>query len=293
MILAFMNMKGGVGKTTLCVHVAGAAAAKLKRVLVIDYDPQYNATQHLITNPKEYFELVSQNKTVYGILQPSKGTPNPFNVLIDDDSTPAPPVKEIVYPLFKVGHSDPYGVVDLIPGSDEMMHLVLGKSDKTTKPMETRFHSFLLKAEKKYDYIFIDCHPAGSFLTRTALVMADLIVVPVVPDSYSQRGVILMKAFIEYLRKFSERDLEMKIVFNKIPHSSDDNSAELSIRNHAEFKDKCLKSAFHHSRMITEAGSAKGQTWKRMMQWSRKPWSDRIRAELNRIFEELIGEQPV
>jgi chromosome partitioning protein len=293
MILAFMNMKGGVGKTTLCVHLAGAAAAELKRVLVIDYDPQYNATQHLITDPKEYFELVSKNKTVYGILQPSKGMPNPFNVIVDDDSILAPSVKEIVYPLFKVGNSEPYGAVDLIPGSDEMMHLVLGKSDKTTKPMETRFHNFLLKAEKKYDYIFIDCHPAGSFLTRTALVMADLIVVPVVPDSYSQRGVILMKDFIEYLRKFSKRDLKMKIVFNKTPYYRGDNSEELSIRNHVEFEDKCLKSSLHDSSAITKAGRVKGYTWKRMMQWSRKPWSARIRADLSRIFEELIGEQPV
>jgi chromosome partitioning protein len=289
MILAFMNMKGGVGKTTLCVHMAGAAAAKLKRVLVVDYDPQYNATQHLVTEPKEYFDLVSKNKTVYGILQPSRGTPDPFHVIVNDESTSAPSVKEMAYPLFTVGSGQ--GRVDLIPGSDEMMNLVLGKSDKTTKPMENRFHSFLQNAERKYDYVFIDCHPAGSFLTRTALVMADLVVVPVVPDAYSQRGVILMKAFIEYVRKFSERNLKMKIIFNNIPRSSNDNSEELSIRAHAEFRDKCLRRALHHSDAIAKAGRAKGRTWKRMMQWSGKPWSSRVRAELDLIFEELIGEQ--
>lgn len=287
MITAFMNMKGGVGKTTLCVHLAGAGAHKGKRILMIDYDPQFNLTQHVL-KPKDYFDLENKNKTVYGVLQPQSGQPSPFQVAVSSMDIGPPRLASLTHNLLVVGYRSPNGQVDLVPGSNKMMYLVLGKTEGSTRPMEKRFHQFLESAQNKYDHIFIDCHPAGSFLTKSALMMSDLVVTPVVPDSYSQRGLVLMKEFLEHVSKFSRREPLLKIVFNMIPWSNADQRQEASIRQNAEFEDMCVETVLHYSTPIAKSGQVEGPTWKRMMQWSRRPWKERVKREINSIFEELF-----
>lgn len=290
MIVAFMNMKGGVGKTTLCLNLAGASAYYGKRVLIVDYDPQFNLTQHLL-EPNKYYSLQKEKKTIYNVLLPNVSNPNPFNINIDKERQDPPKVKDMECRLFKFNRrswGEKYGHASLIPGSNELMYLVLGKKTKTVKPMEIRFHSFLEEAEKAFDLIFIDCHPAGSFLTKSALVMSDIIVTPVVPDSYSLRGLALMKEFIEYISKYSNRQLSLRIVFNMIPWQTADRRIEINIRNSKEFKNVCLNSMLHYSKAIATSGQVQGANWKRLMQWSKKPWTQRVRNDLSAIYKEIF-----
>ncbi|HUU45611.1 MAG TPA: AAA family ATPase [Acidobacteriota bacterium] len=288
MIAAFMNMKGGVGKTTLCVQLAGAAAEQMKRVLIIDCDPQYNATQHLM-KPEDYFELDEKRRTIYDVLQPSVQAPSPFRVALLAESPATPKVKDIAHTLFHVKRGQHKGVVDLAPGSQKLMYLVLGKSQGTIKPMQDRLESFVSEAERAYDIVFIDCHPSGSFLTTSAIALADLVVTPVIPDSYSQRGLVLMGEFLRYIAKFSTRQRTMRIVFNMIPNGGDNDPVLLGIRRHPLFRDLCVNAVLHRSNSIATAGRVQGSTWKRLIPWSRKPWSSRVKREFNNIYDELFG----
>jgi len=288
MITAFMNMKGGVGKTTLCVHLAGTAASNGKRVLIVDYDPQYNATQHLMP-AKDYFPLKEERKTIYGVIQPKSMAPSPFEVDISPRDVRPPPLSEVVYHLFNVrSRGGVIGTVDLVPGSDELMYLVLGRTDKSTQPMEERFHSFLDEANRSYDLVFIDCHPAGSFLTKSALLKTDLVITPVVPDSYSGRGVVLMREFLDYLAKFRKDRPDLKIVFNCIPYQNRDIPLEQGIRNTKDLKAMFVESVLHESGILAKAGRIEGHSWRRVMQWSKKPWSSRVKRQLHEIYKEIF-----
>ncbi len=217
-------------------------------------------TQHLLA-PKDYFPLQEAGKTIYGVIAEQPDQPNPFQVIIPNNDTEPPELKSVVKGLFKV--SGGKGGVDLIPGTSDMMYLVLGKVEKSTRPMEQRFHKFLDEAEKKYDYVFIDCHPAGSFMTKSALIKSNLVVTPVVPDSYSQRGLVLMNEFLLYLAKFSDRQPKMRIIFNMIPWSNADRTVETAIRANSQYGDFCIKSVLHYSMPIKKSGSVDGPSWKR------------------------------
>ncbi|UCC81258.1 MAG: ParA family protein, partial [Candidatus Zixiibacteriota bacterium] len=207
---------------------------------------------------------------------------------ISPDDIGPPNLATITKRLFNIAYRDPEGYVDLVPGSNKLMYLVLGKSEKSTKPMETRFHLFIERAEKKYDLIFIDCHPAGSFLTKSALMMSDMVITPVVPDSYSQRGLVLMSDFIEYISNFGIRSPKLKVVFNKIQWSNADQNLISSIRQNESFGYSCIESVLHVSNTIADSAKEIGPSWRRMMQWSKKPWKERVKIELNKIFEELF-----
>ena len=287
MITAFMNMKGGVGKTTLCVHLAGAAAHNGKKVLIIDYDPQFNLTQHLL-KPEEYYDLDGRGKTVYRILQPQPTTPSPFQVTISADEYRAPKLATVTKNLFTVKRTTGDGAVDLVPGSGNLMYLVLGKNEGSTLPMARRFHAFLADADKRYDHVLIDCHPAGSFLTKSAIVVAEQVVVPIIPDSYSQRGLVLMTEFLDFVCKFGKIETQPRVVFNNIPWTGYDSKVETGIRSNSAFKDFCVAAVIHSSKSISTAGQVKGHSWQRMMQWSVRPWGQRVKRELNKLYKELF-----
>ncbi len=103
--LMFMNMKGGVGKTSLAIHTAYAIAYYIdKKVLLIDYDPQANASYAFLTS-KTYFDLKGKNKTLSGVLTPKLKPDDPFNVLAVSTEKPKINIDEFVYNLRKFRHN--------------------------------------------------------------------------------------------------------------------------------------------------------------------------------------------
>ena len=155
--------------------------------------------------------------------------------------------------------------------------------------MEERFHSFLDEANQKYDLVFVDCHPAGSFLTKSALVKTDLVITPVVLDSYSRRGVVLMGEFLDYVAKFRTGRPALKIVFNCVPTQNRDISLEQGIRNTKDLKATFVQSVLHQSGILAKAGRIEGEIWRRVAQWSKKPWSRGLRRQLHEIYKEIFG----
>ncbi len=154
-VISFSNQKGGVGKTTTCVNMAAYLAKAGKKVLLVDLDPQGNATTGL------GFTKSSLKKSVY-------------NVLIDEEE-----VKDNVLPTELEGLSILPSNIDLAGAEVELVY---------KKSREKVLKGALDKARGGYDYILIDCPPSLGLLTINALAAADSVIIPVQAQYLPAKG---------------------------------------------------------------------------------------------------------
>lgn len=259
-MVTVMNMKGGVGKTTVCMHIGGLLGRRkfkgeYKKVLLIDYDPQFNLSQAFLRS-KRYFELESKNKTCLRILQDSDLDLDPFEIQTPSSSTP-PAISKIVESIARTKT----GVqIDLIPSTLSLMYIALGTSTGDVSVLEARFRKFIQNAKKRYDLVMIDCHPAGSILTKTSLQNSDHVLIPVAPQRYAARGIALMMRFIE-ANQIGGVGPEPHILFNLIPRSGPTPKVENEIRNHPKYGPHCLKRTLKKYKVFSEPEEGRGFVW--------------------------------
>ncbi|MBQ3493808.1 MAG: ParA family protein [Clostridia bacterium] len=154
-IIAFANQKGGVGKTTTCINVAAYMAAMGKKVLVVDMDPQGNASSGV------GIEKSNQLKTIYNV--------------IDKDAF----IDEVIIQTAIDG-------LDIIPATVD-----LAGAEIDLVQMQSREHvvkNILDKVRKYYDYIVIDCPPSLGLLTVNALTASDSIIIPIQCEFFALEG---------------------------------------------------------------------------------------------------------
>ena len=173
-ILATANQKGGVGKTTTCVNLCAALSQLGKRVLLVDGDPQGNAS------------------TGMGV---SKATrPNTYDMMINQASA-----------ADCVVHT-PYG--DVIPASKELAAASVELIDAENR--EYVLKNALMSLYTDYDYIFIDCPPSLELLTVNALVAADSVLIPMQCEYYALEGIADLVTSIKMCKKRLNKRLEVE-----------------------------------------------------------------------------------
>ncbi|QSB09088.1 ParA family protein [Lysinibacillus fusiformis] len=200
-VISLINMKGGVGKTTLCREIGLFLSEKFCRlnddgtsdelkVLLIDIDPQSNLTQSLLEN-------LGKESVVYKydengeIKKDSKGKPIvEYKCSIDNlfkGDMSGLQEKHIILELSDNLH--------LIPGELETVFLQRQQNSQT--PFVLRNYIIEKKLKEKYDFILLDCPPTYSVYTEMSFYASDYYLVPAVPDAYSSLGVDLLERVVK------------------------------------------------------------------------------------------------
>lgn len=220
MVISFINMKGGVGKTTTVVEIATILVKEHKKsVLIIDMDPQTNATFSLM-GIKEW-EKVKDNATIADVLGMNKGFSSRDKEYDINDA--------IVQDVCNIQG------LDLIPSHIELTFLDLDLSGQAGR--EIILQNQLKKCAKKYDYILIDCPPNLTLAPQNALIVSNFIVVPVVPEFFPSIGLPLLVNRIEQLKKrLPNCDVEiLGVVFTKVKRTTNNHIERMdSIRRTCE-----------------------------------------------------------
>lgn len=177
-VITFINMKGGVGKTTLAVNVAYTLSkVEGKKVILIDMDPQMNATQYTLTEPQMNEILDDRNKSVYGCLSPDYQT---NSVLKGYEQR-----KEEKW-IFNVDNT-----FDIIPSSLHIMTLNLAAG-----PYKLRQY-IQNELSEKYDIVIIDCPPTISEYTKVSLLASDMYLVPMKAEPLSVFGLPMLENYVK------------------------------------------------------------------------------------------------
>ena len=280
-VITVMNMKGGVGKTTVAMHFGGMICwykkicGAIRKVLLIDYDPQFNLSQAFIP-PKTYFNLEKHKKTTFAILQDEENKLDPFRLQVPGNEEP-PKLKDITHNLNSFGDGRR---LDIISSTLDLMYVALGHTEKRIAPIEERFNKFIAECRDTYDVIIIDCHPAGSILTKTALRNSDHVIIPVAPDRYAVRGVGLMMKFIR-AKQLGSLGPEPHILFNAMKRTGI-SPEESKIRSDPRFRDKCMGKTMKFYKAFSDPMEGRGFVW-----LSKKPYSTQAFINLYSVVEEF------
>ena len=183
-VCAVLNMKGGVGKTTLAANVAREIfGSKLVSVLLIDLDPQFNLTQQLIKESL-YEELVSEDKTALRMFEPPPAS-DFFDV---NTSTLDPPSAKDIAISLRYLIKTPEKTISLIAGTFELTKYSFVEDGTKLNHAKNFFKKFISQARSDWDLIVLDMNPSSSFLTYAGLSVATDVLSPVRPDKFSMLG---------------------------------------------------------------------------------------------------------
>ena len=176
-IIAIANQKGGVGKTTTAVNLAASLGVLEKRVLLIDADPQANATSGL------GIELTSVQTGTYQLLE--------HTALIGDS-------------IIKTQSPN----VDLVPSHIDLVAIEIELIDQDDR--EYMLQKALAPVKDQYDYILIDCAPSLGLLTLNALTAADAVLIPIQCEYFALEGLGKLLNTIKSVQKIHNQDLDIE-----------------------------------------------------------------------------------
>ena len=220
-ILAIANQKGGVGKTTTSINLAASLAKTRRRVLLVDIDPQGNATMGSGVNKEQ--------------VQAST-----YSVLIGGDPVAAATVAvEGGYDLVPANGSLSGAEVELI----EIEH------------RERRLRTALATVRDNYDYVLIDCPPALNLLTVNALVAAHAVMIPMQCEYYALEGLTALLNTIRRIREGLNPGLEIEGLLRTMfdPRNNLDNEVSAQLKEH--FGDKLYRTIIPRNVRLAEAPS--------------------------------------
>jgi chromosome partitioning protein len=220
-ILAITNQKGGVGKTTTSINLAASLAKTRRRVLLVDVDPQGNATMGSGVKKDEL------KTTVYQVLI---GTAPASQARIKVDS----------------GY-------DLIPANSELTGAEVELIDLERR--ERRLRSALEEIHADYDYILIDCPPALNLLTVNALVAAQAVLIPMQCEYYALEGLTALVNTIRKVRESLNPQLQIEGLLRTMYDPRNTLATEVSAQLRQHFGDKLYRTIIPRNVRLAEAPS--------------------------------------
>lgn len=220
-IIAIVNQKGGVGKTTTTVNLSAALAKKGKKVLLIDEDPQGNATSGVGVNKM-------QEKSVY-------------DVIINETEISETIIESSVKKLFVCPSN-----INLAGAEVELVPM-MARENKLKEKLE--------EVNDKFDYIIIDCPPSLGLLTINALTAANSLIIPIQCEYYALEGVGQLMNTVNLIKKQLNKDLYIEGVVLTMNDARTNLSNQVISEVKKYFKDNVYKTIIPRNVKLSEAPS--------------------------------------
>ena len=225
-VISVINQKGGVGKTTTVINLASALAQKGKRILVVDLDPQGNATTGLGKSNND------ESKSIY-------------NVLIGKTSVQNAIQESNIKNLDIIGSNVNLSGLEVETANDENRAFLLNK--------------ILLEENKslitRYENIFIDCPPSLSLLTIMSLVLADDLLIPLQTEFFALEGISQLVKTIDRIKINLNPELGIRGVLLTMYDKRNKLSSQVDMEARKHFEDKVYKTVVPRNVRLSEAPS--------------------------------------
>jgi chromosome partitioning protein len=218
-VISVVNMKGGVGKTTITVNLATSLAKNYeKRVLIVDLDTQINATLSLMP-PLHFAHVKKENRTLKQLINQTVQIETPSNISIQNI---------IQHNICKIPG------LDLLPGdielySDFLLASSLYQSNQSRQEFEKNWQNlenYLVKNILKpiinnYDFIMMDFPPGDNLLTRSGLIASNFYMIPAKPEPLSVVGIGILQGHIKKLKDRDRTSINLiGIIFSSLGHAT-------------------------------------------------------------------------
>jgi chromosome partitioning protein len=221
-IIAITNQKGGVGKTTTSVNLAASLAATKRRVLLIDLDPQGNATMG---------SGVDKHSVPASV----------YDVLVEER-----PIAETAVPAGAAGFT-------VLPANDDLTGAEIGLLDLPQR--EQRLKHALDRVRGDYDYILIDCPPSLNMLTLNALVAAEAVLIPMQCEYYALEGLTALMKTVDKIRATLNPALQVAGVLRTLFDPRNNLANDVSAQLVAHFGDRVYRTVIPRNVRVAEAPS--------------------------------------
>jgi len=221
-IIAITNQKGGVGKTTTCVNLAASLAATRRKVLLIDLDPQGNATMG---------SGVDKREVAF----------SGYHLLLEDEA-----IEQIIVQADSAGY-------DLIPGNSDLTAAEVQLMQREGR--ESRLGRRLQPVVGRYDYILIDCPPSLNMLTLNALTAASAVLIPIQCEYYALEGLSALLETVEQIREAVNPGLEVEGLLRTMYDARNNLANEVSDQLLQHFGDRVYRTIIPRNVRLAEAPS--------------------------------------
>lgn len=221
-VIAFMNQKGGVGKTTSTVSLAAEFAKNGNKVLMIDLDPQCSATSGVGVSP------ITDSSDL-------------FDVFLGD------------IPIEKIIKKSGVENLDVVPGSKDLVSLELSLGSR--KARELLLKTELSKLNAQYQYILIDCPPSSGLLSLNALGSADYVCVPLQAEYYALEGISSLMETVRFVQNTFNPSLQILGVFLTMTDARTNLSAQVEEESRRFFKQLMFDTKIPRNIRLSESPS--------------------------------------